>query len=105
MFMGDKHLDIVKNILTKYPYTFYAFGSRVKGNPKKLSDLDLCFIEKIPGNIQAHIDEDFEESDLPYKVDIVDWDMCDKNFQNLIRKDLRLIQMGKDSHVLEPFST
>ena len=57
-------------------------GSRVKGNPKKFSDIDLCFIEKIPGNVQSHIDEDFEESDLPYKVDVMDWHACDEAFKN-----------------------
>ena len=88
MFMENRHLDIVKTILKKYPYTFYAFGSRVRGKEKKLSDLDVCFIEDIPGHIISHIEEDFENSDLPYKVDIVNWHVCDESFQNLIRKDL-----------------
>jgi len=29
--LEDKHLKIVKDILSKYPYQFYAYGSRVKG--------------------------------------------------------------------------
>lgn len=68
--MEKKHWSIVKGILAKYPYAFYAFGSRTTPNTKRFSDLDLCFFENIPLNIQAHIDEDFEESDLPYKGDI-----------------------------------
>ncbi|MDP4725107.1 MAG: nucleotidyltransferase domain-containing protein [Alphaproteobacteria bacterium] len=99
--MDDRHLDIVKNILKKYPYTFYAFGSRVRGTEKRLSDLDLCFIESIPGNIRSHIDEDFEDSDLPYKVDVVDWHACDKSFKSLIRNDLALIQMGDALRTLD----
>ena len=35
--------QIVREILSKYPYSFYAYGSRVKGNARKLSDLDLCY--------------------------------------------------------------
>lgn len=97
--MEKRHWDIVKAILAKYPYSFYAFGSRVKGNPRRFSDLDICFIENIPWNIRAHIDEDFEESDLPYKVDVIDWNACDKNFQNLIKKDLILIQGDDDKLV------
>ena len=100
MFMDDRHLVIVKDILKKYPYTFYAFGSRVRGTEKKLSDLDLCFIEDIPGNIRSHIDEDFENSDLPYKVDVVDWYACDENFKSLIRNDLTVIQIGESLHIL-----
>lgn len=90
--MENRHWQIVQSILAKYPYTFYAFGSRVQGNPRQFSDLDLCFIEDIPGSILSQIEEDFKESDLPYKVDIVDWNMCDSIFQSIIEKDLILIQ-------------
>jgi predicted nucleotidyltransferase len=78
----------VRDILDKYPYTFYAFGSRVKGNSKRFSDLDICFYEQIPINVLSHLDEDFEESDLPFKVDIVDGLACNENFRALIQKDL-----------------
>lgn len=96
--MEPRHWDIVRAILSKYPYEFYAFGSRAKGGAKRFSDLDLCFFEHIPWNIQAHIAEDFEESDLPYKVDLVDWNACDKTFQHLIKKDLVLIQPAKPNN-------
>ena len=99
MQMEQRHWEMVKAILVKYPYTFFAFGSRVKGNPRRFSDLDICFVEDIPWNIRAHIDEDFDESDLPYKVDVIDWNACDKNFQNLIKKDLVLIQGSQDKLV------
>ena len=97
--MQQRHWEMVKAILAKYPYSFYAFGSRVKGNPRRFSDLDVCFFENIPWNIRAHIDEDFEESDLPYKVDVIDWNACDQNFQSLIKQDLFLIQGSKDTRV------
>jgi len=96
MNIEPKHYKIIKEILNKYPYTFYAFGSRAKGNPKKLSDLDLCFFENIPWNVQAHIEEDFELSDLPYKVDLVNWNSCDADFKKLIKNDLICIQHGPD---------
>jgi len=32
MQIEKKHLEMVLQILLKYPYTFYAYGSRVKGN-------------------------------------------------------------------------
>lgn len=96
MHIEPRHELIVLQILKKYPFTFYAFGSRAKGKPKKFSDLDLCFIENIPGNVLSHIDEDFEESDLPYKVDVINWNSCDESFKNLIRGDLLLIQLGQN---------
>ena len=94
MHIEPRHYIIIKDILKKYPYTFYAFGSRVKGNHKKFSDLDLCFFEDIPGNIKAHIDEEFENSDLPYKVDLVNWDSCSIDFKKLIKNDLTCVQSG-----------
>jgi predicted nucleotidyltransferase len=89
--LEQRHWDIVKNILQKYPYIFYAFGSRVKGTHRKLSDLDLCFMDAIPGNILEHIREDFEESNLPFTVDLVDWNTCDDKFRSLIKPDLTII--------------
>jgi len=39
-----------------------------------------------------NIIKDFEESNLPYKVDIVDWNKCSDDFRALIKKDLVQIQ-------------
>ncbi|MCX7338240.1 MAG: nucleotidyltransferase domain-containing protein [Alphaproteobacteria bacterium] len=89
--LEPRHLKITQDILAKYPYTFYAFGSRARGNPKRFSDLDLCFLEDIPYNIRSHIEEDFEESDLPYKVDCVHFFSCDETFREIIQKDLVLL--------------
>lgn len=90
----ELHWKIVQEILKQYPYTFYAFGSRVKGGEKRFSDLDLCFKDPIPANVQAHIDEDFEESDLPFKVDVIDWNLMPSDFHKLIQNDLILVQNG-----------
>ncbi len=94
--MEERHWKIVQDILSHYPYTFYAFGSRAKGREKRFSDLDLCFTDSIPYNVQAHIDEDFEESDLPFKVDIIDWNSMSPDFQERIRQDLVLVKKGQD---------
>ena len=83
-----RHLEIINSILSKYPYTFYAYGSRVKGGAKKYSDLDLCYREEIPWNVLSHIQEDLEESDLPFKVDLVFWELMGSEFQKLIKDDL-----------------
>ena len=87
----EKHFKIVKNILKKYPYTFYAYGSRVKGNNRKFSDLDLCYRENIPMKIIAEIRENLEASSLPYRVDLVFWNDLSSRFQKLIEGDLFLI--------------
>jgi len=95
------HWNIIKSILQKYPYTFYAFGSRTKGTQRKHSDLDICFIEPIPYNIQAHIEEDFTESDLPFKVDVGDFNLMTEEFKTTIKKDLQLLQLGKEEKTIK----
>ena len=84
----EKHLSIIREILKEYPYVFYVYGSRAKKKAKKNSDLDLCYKEKIPGKIIFAIKEQFEESDLPFKVDIASWENLSPTFQKLIEKDL-----------------
>ncbi len=86
--LTDKQLKTVLDILKKYPQTFYAYGSRVTGKSRPTSDLDLCFKESIPFNIQSHIEEDFEESDLPFQVEISDYNLMTEEFKQLINKDL-----------------
>lgn len=86
--MEQKHWQIIQTILSKYPYTFYAFGSRVKNKAKKFSDFDLCYKETIPGHIITTIEGELEDSDLPFKVELIDWNHCDTDFQQLIEKDL-----------------
>jgi predicted nucleotidyltransferase len=62
----------LQKILHKYPYTFYAYGSRAKGIARKFSDLDLCYQEEIPLNTLSHLEADLEESDLPIMFELVD---------------------------------
>lgn len=88
IYLESRHEKIVHQILSKYPYQFYVFGSRAKGNTRSRSDLNLCFKDQIPLSVQSHIEEDFEESDFPFLVDLVDWNMIDEGFKKHIEKDL-----------------
>lgn len=92
IYIEERHWAIVKDILSKYPYTFYAFGSRVKGKQRRFSDLDIYSPDFIPLDIQGQIEEDFEKSDLPFTVDIVPRYRMTSEFQAIIQKELVLIQ-------------
>ena len=98
IYMEPRHLKIVEAILSKYPYTFYAYGSRTKGRQRPLSDFDLCTKDPIPFNIQGHIEEDFEESNLPFIVTLLDWRFASPEFREIIEKDLVLIKKGPEDH-------
>ena len=70
------HLKIVQDILQKCvpEREVWAFGSRAKWLAKEYSDLDLCILGKTPLSFRTLglLEEAFEDSDLPYKVDVVD---------------------------------
>ncbi|MCL5436349.1 MAG: nucleotidyltransferase domain-containing protein [Candidatus Dependentiae bacterium] len=86
--LAPKELAIVRAILSKYPYRFYAFGSRAKGTQRRFSDLDLCYKDAIPERVLAELDAAFEESDLPFKVDLINFSKISDDFKRLIEKDL-----------------
>ena len=52
------------------------------------SDLDICYREEIPTKIISNIIEELEESDIPFRVDLVYWHDMPESFQKLIEKDL-----------------
>lgn len=89
-----RHLAIVKEILDVYSYGFFAFGSRVAGKSRKFSDLDLFFIDDIAENIVQKIEADFEESDLPFKVDLVNYNKLDQEFKRSIGENYMSIQQS-----------
>ena len=84
----EHHLNIIRGIVRKYSYIFYVYGSRAKKKARKNSDLDLCYKEKIPGKVISDIKDLFEESDIPFRVDLVYWNDMPEGFQKLIEKDL-----------------
>ena len=58
------------------------FGSRMKGTAQKYSDLDVAVDDgqKIPLRILSQLRETFSESDLIYKIDLVDFQRLDGEF-------------------------
>ena len=89
--LETRHQKIVQQILAKYPYRFYVYGSRAKGTARKYSDLDLCYQEDMPDAIAFQIEEEFKESDLPFMVELVAWKDMKVNFRELISPDLTAI--------------
>ncbi|MFI3240960.1 MAG: nucleotidyltransferase domain-containing protein [Alphaproteobacteria bacterium] len=90
---------IIKNILSPYfnEYDFYYYGSRVKGNFEKTSDLDILIkgLKSMPFNILEEIKEAFDNSHISYVVNFSDYNKIDNEFYNIIKKDLRPIIKGE----------
>lgn len=87
----DEHLNIIKTILNKYipiKTKVWVFGSRANNSARKYSDLDLLInfnSKPLPSSLKADLEDAFEESDLPYKVDIVDWNAITDEFRQTIK--------------------
>jgi len=90
---------IVRGILQKHvpEYEVWAFGSRARGTAKKFSDLDLAIITEHPLSLDlcAGLSDDFSESDLPWKVDVVDWATTSDVFRKIIARDKVVIQQPR----------
>ena len=85
-----KEYNIIKTILEQYKnkYEFYFYGSRVRGNFRPLSDLDILVKSKnnIDLNDIDNLKNFFDESTLPYIVNL-SYEL-DEDFYKLIEKDL-----------------
>lgn len=85
------HWAIVSGILRRHVphYEVWAFGSRAGWTAKQYSDLDLAIItdKPLPLAVSAALSDDFSESDLPWKVDVVDWATTGESFRRIIERD------------------
>lgn len=80
-------LAIVQNILLQHvpEHVVWVFGSRARGTAKAHSDLDLVLRgATLSLATQAALADAFDESLLPFKVDVVDWASASPEFQALI---------------------
>jgi predicted nucleotidyltransferase len=87
--LSPEHRRIVLDLLARHlPHgaNVWVFGSRARGQPRRYSDLDLAIDAGRPltPDEAAMLREAFEESDLPWRVDIVDWHSIDDRFRRAI---------------------
>jgi predicted nucleotidyltransferase len=77
-----------------------AFGSRATGKAKPFSDLDLAVMGEVPlpTEVLARLADDFDESSLPFKVDVVDWASASDTFRRIIdRQAVEIKPAGRGS--------
>ena len=83
------HLRIVQDVLHRHlqdGVKVWVFGSRASWMTKDSSDLDLALEgdTDIPARSLSALDVAFEESDLPYAVDIVDVTRISERFRRIV---------------------
>lgn len=91
----ERDLETIRKIFKNYPDVLHVhiFGSRVKGTYKKGSDIDLAIMNKgLKNRTLFSIKNDFEESSLPYIVDLVYFpELTHQEFIDHIRRVGKLI--------------
>jgi len=96
--LAPHYLEKVRTILGQHvpQCEVRAFGSRLGRTVKDYSDLDLAVVAsgKLNDDILRHLKEAFEESDLPFRVDVLDWHDLSPDFQKVIEREYEVIRRG-----------
>ena len=73
-----------------------AFGSRTTWTAGDYSDFDLAVVGEGPVDWRTlgRLKEAFEESNLPMRVDVLDWHAISESFREVIERDYEFIQRG-----------
>jgi predicted nucleotidyltransferase len=90
LILQDRHANIVRSILIELvpQNEVWAFGSRAGGVPKPHSDLDLVIVDPpmVSESVFANLKLRFEESDLPFRVDVSVLSNLEAAFQAAVKQ-------------------
>lgn len=105
--MRPQHLALLRELLRQHlpQAEVWAYGSRVTGGGHEASDLDL--VVRHPADLKqgmSHLWEMKEalvESNLPIRVDVVDWAHIPASFQREIERAYVVVQFGEMAHAYQ----
>lgn len=100
LYLPQKYLEQVQGLLRAHvpDAEVWAYGSRVSGGGHEASDLDLVL--RNPRNPQQEtgalddLKEAFLESNLPIRVDVMDWARIPASFHREIERMHVVVQEG-----------
>jgi len=89
--MKKKIKQILLEFLDPKDYRFFVFGSRASGTAGKFSDYDIGILGKTPLSFEtlALINEALEDSDLPFRVDVVDFSLVSPGFKKVALSEIK----------------
>ncbi len=97
LFIEPEYLKMLIDIFDKYcpNAEIWAYGSRIKGEAHSGSDLDLVVKSFNSDNIYLfELKELINDSNIPFLVDIHEFDELPKSFQDEIKKDYVILTGG-----------
>ena len=94
--LEPRHRETVRRILREHvpEAEVRVFGSRVTGAAAKFSDLDLVVVarERLDWRRLGRLSTAMVESDLPIRVDVLDWHAISPAFRRLIEGQCVVLQ-------------
>ncbi len=95
--ISEKELEIVKKILNKHfeKEEILIFGSRITEKIKPYSDLDITIKGESPIILRTldRAKEDFEESELNFTVDLLDYWRIPESFRKIIDNKYEVLSL------------
>lgn len=100
--MQPQHLALLRELLHQHlpQVEVWAYGSRVNGDGHEASDLDL--VVRQPADLKHEtpalweMKEVLVESNLPIRVDVVDWARIPASFHREIERGYVVVQTGNE---------
>ena len=98
--ISPENRDILISLLLRYlpDTTVWVFGSRTKGTSRPESDIDLV-VFSTPEQWEniSDLKEEFDESMLPFRVDLMVWNDLPPNFKmNIMQEHAALVESSRD---------
>jgi predicted nucleotidyltransferase len=87
-------IKIIESVIKEKGVTVYLFGSRATGKATSTSDIDIGIVlKKNMGSDKkiALLREKIENSNIPYKVDVVDLSQVSESFRKQILKEGKIL--------------
>lgn len=87
---AQRDLDTARRIVREFVATgdaqLFLFGSRARGDAGPHSDIDIAVLPEhpLPPGLLARVRDAFEESTIPFRVDILDLSTVDDEFRRAV---------------------
>lgn len=84
---------IIANYLDLQKYRLFLFGSRSEGTNRQFSDYDLGVLgpKKVSARDLALMSADLDDSNIPYRVEVVDFQNVSESFRRLAMKKVKYL--------------
>jgi len=78
--------EIILSRLQDHPVKVYLFGSHATGRAAPASDIDVAILPEgsLPTGLLSRVREEIENSNVPYRVDLVDLSQTDEAFRRRV---------------------